>query len=76
MRLPWHKAARVEPGRLAEAKAEAQAAQTRLDQTKERGVEVRRVAASLRDLRQANHFSESLAAMLAREGRGHAPNSR
>jgi len=73
MRLPWHKA-RVAPERLEEARAEAAAAQERLDQTRARGPEVRRLAASLRELRQENHFSERLAAMLTQEGKGHAPH--
>ena len=75
MRLPWHRS-RIAPGRLEEAEAEAAAAQERLERARARDPEVRRIMRELRELRQHNHFSESLAAMLRQEGDGHAPDTR
>ena len=59
-----------------EATAAKSAAGEHLAQARERDPEVRRVAMELRRLRESNHFSERLAAMLHDEPRGHhAPNA-
>jgi hypothetical protein len=74
MRLPWRKA-RVPARDVEEATAARTAAGEHLALARERETEVRRVAGTLRELRESNHFSERLAAMLRESGHGHAPHA-
>lgn len=75
MRLPWRKA-RVSEHAVEEATAAKAAAGEHLAQARDRDPEVKRIARGLREIRESNHFSERLAAMLRDEPRGHhAPHA-
>jgi len=74
MRLPWRRT-RLPEHAVEEAAAARAAAGEHLAQARERDPEVRRVARELREIREANHFSERLAAMLRESRAGHAPHA-
>lgn len=73
MRLPWHKS-RIPAERFEEARAVAQASQDTLERVRARvhvdAAQTRRLS----ELRERNHFSEGLRAMLRAEDGRHAPN--
>lgn len=74
MRLPWHRE-RIPAERFEEAHAMVEAAQGHLDEALARDSEVADLWARLRMIRERNHFSEGLAAMLQDSRHGHAPHA-
>lgn len=75
MRLSWRKT-RITEAAFEEGRAAARAGSEHLAQAREREHDVRQVAARLKEIRQSNHFSERIAAMLREEPGGrHAPHA-
>jgi hypothetical protein len=75
MRLPWGRRAERD-GQLADARQAVAEAKQGARAVEEREPQVRQVVDNLREIRQSNHFSERLAAVLREYPRGHhAPHS-